>query len=112
MDFTSNLIEELHNDLSIELSSDVGFDDNALLSKIKNAVREVKELRNYPVGYTEEMILSDLENMYSKIRGRALYDYNQIGAEYESSHSEKNISRTYRSKSTLFPVRPLTHIVS
>lgn len=99
------LINEILEDLRIELSADEEggeFSETLLLSKIKNATREVKTKRRYPVSYTDEMISRDLTRYYSTIRSVALYDYNSIGNEGEESHSEKNISRTYVDRNSLF----------
>ena len=52
--------------------------------------------RNYKAtSFNEHLIASDLYNFYSIIHDVALYDYNKIGAEGESSHSENGISRHY-----------------
>lgn len=111
MDFLSDLIEEIVEDLAVELEDDVNYSETLLTAKVTANAREVLELRNYPSAYSDDMKLADMENMYSKIRGRSLYDYNQIGAEGETHHSEKNISRTYRSKNALYPIIPLTRLV-
>lgn len=92
------LMEEILEDLKIELSLTKEFDINILSSKVKNAVREIRRDRNYPTAYTDEMIASDLEVYYSNIRELALYDFNQAGAEGQTSHSENNISRAWKSR--------------
>lgn len=74
-------------------------DDVACLSsKIKNAVREVKGKRNYPEHFTETQILKDLEKHYFNIRELALYDYNQFGAEGQTSHNENGTNRTWKNR--------------
>lgn len=93
------LMEEILEDLKIELSLTKESDINILSSKVKNAVREIRRDRNYPTAYTDEMIASDLEIYYSNIRELALYDFNQFGAEGQMSHSENNISRSWKSRS-------------
>lgn len=89
------LIKEIVDDLKLELNSTVDFDEGVLISKVKNAVREVRDARNYPESYTELMIARDIARYHSVIYKLALYDYNMIGAEYETSHSENNIDRTW-----------------
>lgn len=106
------LLEELFEDLKIELESDKGFSEALLKSKIKSAVREVKSLRKYPEYYDDETILSDLESLYSKIRGRALYDYNKIGAEDETSHSENGTRREWKEKDSLYPIIPFSKVIN
>lgn len=99
----NNLLSELSEDLTAELSIlDKAFDANLLLSKIKSAMREVKNARNYPDYYTEEQIEEDMNRYYSNIRSLALYDYNKIGAEFENSHSENGESRSYMERNKLF----------
>ena len=66
-----------------------------LLSKVKNAIREVKSIREYPDSYTDEQIAKDMFRYYSNIRRLALYDYNQIGVEGQVSHSETGESRSW-----------------
>ena len=55
------LMNEILEDLKMELSLTKESDINILSSKVKNAVREIRRDRNYPVSYTDEMIASDLE---------------------------------------------------
>lgn len=69
-----------------------------LSSKIKNAIREVRMKRNYPEHFTEEQIKKDLEKYYSNIRELALYDFNQFGAEGQTSHNENGTNRTWKSR--------------
>lgn len=94
------LIDSVVSDLSIEIgitSSDER--EIALLtSKVRSATREIMGLRNYPLSFTEEQIVSDLENHYFNIRKLSLYDYNQIGVEGQSAHSENGTNRTWSSR--------------
>lgn len=90
------LQKEIVNDLTIELKDEPTFNEAVLQSKVKNAIREVRLRRNYTAtSYSEEMIQCDLYNYYSVIKNLALYDYNQIGAEFQTSHSENSVSRTW-----------------
>ena len=94
-----SLIKEITEDLKVELGFTEDSDINILSSKVKNSANEIKRDRNYPDTYSEEKIISDLRNYYSNIHDLALYDYNQIGAEGETSHSENSISRTWKNRS-------------
>ena len=96
------LQEELIADLTLELSDEPTFNAKALTQKIVNAIREVKIARKYPDYYTEEQIANDLYSLYSNIRNIALFDYNKIGAEFETTHSENSVSRTWESRNNLF----------
>lgn len=94
---------ELLEDLAEELSAtDQKFKPELIKPKIKNAIREVKRARNYPKHYTESAIVEDLENYYSNIRNIALFDYNMIGAEGQSSSSENGTSRSFIDRDKLF----------
>ena len=92
-----NLQNEVFEDLIAELGNDVSCDKEKgqLLSKVKNAIREVKGIREYPDSYTDEQIAKDMFRYYSNIRRLALYDYNQIGVEGQVSHSETGESRSW-----------------
>lgn len=96
------LEQELVADLTDELSEDELFNEKILLSKIRNAIREVKRARSYPKSYTDEMIDSDLYDYYSNIRNIALYDYNMVGMEFEASHNENSVSQTMTDRNKLF----------
>lgn len=97
------LENDLLEDLTVELSvTDPKFNQSLILPKIKNAIREVRRARNYPKHYSESAIVEDLGNYYSNIRNIALYDYNMIGGEYESNHSENSTNRTFVDRNSLF----------
>lgn len=90
-----SLEQELIADLTNELSKpSENFDSDLLLSKVRSAIREVYEDRGYE-DESEQYRKKDMHKQYIKIRKRALYDYNQIAAEGESSHSENGTSRAY-----------------
>ena len=96
------LQEELIADLTLELSVEPTFNAMALTQKVINAIREVKIARKYPSYYTEAQIKNDLYGFYSNIRNIALYDYNKIGGEFETTHSENSVSRTWDKRNDLF----------
>ncbi len=100
---TVGIEQEIFADLSAELSvSDKNFNETLLLSKVRNAIREVKRARNYPKSYTERQIEQDMYDYFGNIRNIALYDYNQIGGEFQESNSEPGSSRTYVDRNKLF----------
>lgn len=96
-----DLQREITDELTTELSDDEAFNDEILEIKVKNAIREVKRKRNYPASYTVEMIEADLENYYDVIHDIALYEYNKVGAEGQSLHSEDDVQRSWVSKDDL-----------
>ena len=96
------LQDELIADLTEELGAEPTFNAEVLKRKVISAIREVKKARKYPSFYTEEQIASDLYNYYSNARNIALYDYNNIGGEFEQSHNENSVSRTFVDRNSLF----------
>lgn len=97
------LEQEIIAELTIELSGEQTFNADVLAVKVRNAIREVKMKRNYTAtSYTDKQIEQDLYNYFSTIKSVALYDYNQIGADFEQSHSENSVSRTWVSRDELF----------
>lgn len=97
------LLKELNSDLEAELISELRDDsDKALLSaKIKGAYYAVRRKRNYQEHHTDEFIDKDMRSMYHIIKDLALYDWNHIGAEGETSHSENGISRAWNPRENI-----------
>ena len=97
------LEQEVIAELTIELQGQPTFNAEVLKAKVRNAIREVKMKRNYiATSYTEQQIEQDLYNYYSVIKDVALYDFAQIGAPFESSHSENSTSRSWVERDELF----------
>lgn len=92
------LVNEILEDLTTELGLTEESDLAVLSSKVRNAYREVKRARNYQSGHTQEFIDRDMEGFYSNIRELALYDFNQVGAEGQTSHSENGTSRVWKER--------------
>lgn len=102
IEILDDLLREILDDLKTELELAEVSDIKILSSKINNASREVARARNYPDSYSEADIASDMENYYSNIRELALYDFNQVGAEGQTNHSENGYSRTWKSRRECF----------
>lgn len=104
----SGLQAEVLAGLVVEVSNDPTYSEAILTEKVANAMREVKRERlrgiggTYPSYYTEAMQTADLEQFYSNIRTIALYDYNQVGLEGQTSSTESAITRTYVNRNSLF----------
>lgn len=90
-----SLINEILEDLTTELGLEEASDVAILSSKVKNAYREVKRTRNYQPNHSQAFIDADMDNFYSNIRDLALYDFNQVGAEFQSNHSENGYNRSW-----------------
>lgn len=88
--------------LKVELQDEVTYSEPVLLAKIENAINEVEEAKKYPADYSEDLIMYDMSRYVSQIRNIALYDYNQRGAEFEESHHEATVNRSYASRTSLF----------
>ena len=78
------LIAEIVEDLKIELESDVGFSEDALTAKTRNAYREVKLARHYPSTYTDDMVNADMEQFISVIRDIAPEARSEFSPSYQS----------------------------
>lgn len=95
-------IAKLQNEITEDIGKEISYSScvsyTLIEIKVKNAIREVKNRRSYPSHFTEEAIARDLETLYSNIRDLALYDYNQIGAEGQISHSENGESRNWKDR--------------
>ena len=99
VDDIKDLQDEVVADLSVTMSKDTDFDEAALAIKAKNAIMDVVMRRNYiATSFSKERILADLRNYYNTICRLTEYDYNQIGAEGQSSHSENETDRVWVSR--------------
>ena len=98
------MIREIVEELKIEIEASEGdrFNPTLLESKVKNAYREVKTARKYPKSWSEAAIENDMEDYYSQVRDLAMYDYNQIGAEGQTSYSQDGVSVHYVERNKLF----------
>ena len=96
--------EDVFNGLKTELEITEGekLDETLLKSKVEGAYQDVKETRNYPASYSESMIDDDMERYLSTIRKIALYDYNQVGAEGQTSYNADGTSIRYLNRDKLF----------
>lgn len=70
------LQEEIIADLTIEYGNEPTFNADIISVKVKDAIREVKNRRNYQAtSYTDEEVEKDLyDNYYSVIKNLAVYD--------------------------------------
>lgn len=95
------MINDILTELKIELEVTEDSDIALLTSKINGAVREIKLSRNYR-GYSDDYINSDLENYYSNIKNLAAYDYCLVGGEFQKSHAENGINRSFSDRNDCF----------
>ena len=103
METLENLIEEIIDDLTVELSGEAGFSAKILEQKVRNATREVMLHRNYgATSMDDTAIAADMQRFYSIIRNVALFDYNMVGAEFQEIHTENGVTRNYPDRDRLF----------
>lgn len=95
---------ELNTDLAAEISASGNEVLTGVLAiKVKAVVRELLNIRNYEnSGMTDWEIEQDLNRYYTQCMNVARFDYNQVGAEGEESHSENGISRKYVDRGKLW----------
>lgn len=97
------LQETIVADLTTELSGEPTFDEDKLAIKVKNAIYEVQRRRNYvATSMTDDEIAEDIEQFYMQIYNVALFDYVRMGADFESSHNESGVNRTFIEREKLF----------
>lgn len=96
------LISEILEELKIELSVSEDADIVLLNSKIKGAIREVKQKRNYAGRFTDEYVLNDIQNYYSNIKNLAIYDFTTVGGEFQKSNSDNGISVSFEDRNSMF----------
>lgn len=99
--------------LTKELESDPDFNQEILCEKVDNAINEVIRARRYAqANYSQEKIESDIVNYLANIRNVSLYDYNQMGMDFQTNHSENGMNRSYMSRYRLFAgIIPLSRMV-
>ena len=68
-------------------------DDLLIEQLIKQATEDVKNRRNYPDSYTEEMITEDLKKFESVIVNLTVYDHSQAGEEFMARFGENGVNR-------------------
>ena len=110
----SGLQEQLVAELTSQLEDEKNFKLSALKAKVKLAILDVMGKREYGNShYTDEQILDELGvRYYSTITRLALYDYNQIGAEGQSQHSENSINRSWSERDKILSdVHPFVKIL-
>lgn len=88
-------------------------EDNPLIEQlIAQATEDVKAIRKYPDGYTEEMIADDLEQFTGVIVNLTVYDHSQAGEAYMASYSENGVSRSWKERDKLFVgVFPIANVL-
>lgn len=94
------LKDEIIAELTVELKNQPTFNAEILAIKVRDAYRKVRSRKCYEnTSYTEEQIDKDLyDKHYQDIKDVALYNFATIGASFQTSHSENNISRTWRTE--------------
>ena len=89
-------------------------DENTLLFCIKRAMKSFQNQRKYPDTYSEQMRLKDMENYYACIFDLALYWTNMQGVEFQLSHSENGVNRSWETETEIYSrhhIVPIARIV-
>ena len=94
------LKDEIIAELTIELENQPTFKAEILTIKVRDAYRKVRSRKHYEnTSFTEEQIEKDLyDKHYQDIKDVAKYNFATMGADFQKSHSENNISRTWRTE--------------
>lgn len=89
--------------LTTELGKEDGFDADVLDIKVELAIEDVITRKCYEnSSMNDEQISKDLNKYFSTIVNLSRYDYNQRGAEGQSSHNENSVSRSWVDRNSLF----------
>lgn len=92
----NDMKESLVNSLTPYLKkTDKMFDEDILSSIVDGVLLEAETLRRYPAYYTEDQKCADMTRGLSIFRNVVLSRYNKIGVEFETSHSEGEVSDHY-----------------
>ena len=94
------LEDEIIAELTRELQNQPTFNADILAIKVRDAYRKVRSRKCYEnTSYTEERIEQDLyNNHYQDIKDVALYNFATQGANFQTSHSENGVGRTWRTE--------------
>lgn len=94
----NSILESLKITLGVTEQGDI-----AILTEILNdAIAEIIEARHYPSDMSASSIESDMLKYISNVKKLTKYDYNQVGVEYQDSHSENGVSRSYSDRRKCF----------
>lgn len=94
----NEILESLEKSLGVTEEADI-----TILTEILNdAIAEIQEARHYPSDMSASDIEADLANYISNIKKLSKYDYSQIGGEFEKSHSENGVSRSFEDRRKCF----------
>ena len=75
--------------------TDKMFDADILSSIVDGVLLEAETIRRYPSYYTDDQKCADMAKGLSIFRNVVLSRYNKIGVEFQSSHSEGEVSDRY-----------------
>ena len=100
MDSTTfnEILESLETLLGVTKEGDI-----AILTEILNdAIAEIKEARHYPSEMSASDIEADMLKYITNIKKLSKYDYNQVGAELQTTHNENGVNRSYSDRRKCF----------
>ena len=94
------LREEIIAELTVQLQNEPTFNAEILKIKVNDAYRKVRSRKHYEnTSYSVEQIESDLyEKHFQDIKDVALYNFVIMGADFQKTHNENGINRTFRTE--------------
>ena len=94
------LREEILAELTEEFQNAPAFNATTMKIKVNDAYRKVKSRKCYEnTSYTDKQIEKDLyDRHFQDVKDIAVYNYGKDGAEFQISHNENGISRTWRTE--------------
>ena len=92
--------QEIIAELTTEFKKEPWFDAEILAIKVRDAYRKVKSRIGFEnTSYSEKKIENELRCKYFQdIKDVARYNISIMGADFQTSHSENGVSRTWRTE--------------
>ena len=102
---------EILKDLKAYLGCDYTDEqESILLFCTRRAIRSFRNKRNYPDGYTDEMVEKDMEKFYVCVFDLALYWMTMQGVEFHDSFSGNGESRSFKSEDQIYAMHNVVPI--
>lgn len=89
------LIQAVYDQLMLDINPTREGESDALLIKVENAAKAIRNLRRYPSTMDETAIAADMAHYFAQIYDLAMYDFNQRGAEGQSVVQENGEYRSF-----------------
>lgn len=76
--------------------------EDLLTLLIDRAIGNIKTRRNYPATWDSEKMQEDIERFHYTVFDAVVYAYSKMGADFQQSHGENGISRSWIDEGKLY----------